>query len=543
MKIKFLLNVLIAAFLFSGAQAQPQGEATQGGAVAGGIAMAKEETSYVKAGNVTVNFKDADIRAVLDYFAEVSGVDIVPSPDVTGSVTLKLTDKPWETALDILVKNYGYAYEREENIIRVVTVSSLKLEELSTEVIPLNYATAEDARAVVKDMVTDRGKLAYDSRVNALIVTDLPTNIYRIKQVVKDLDKRTPQIMIEARILETLLEKDEKMGIDWNMKISVIGAKRPTTIPFQVYGGLQPVPHEIFEYLPRGRPTTTSETTPSGGGAAVETTTSAEYPSDWVAPFPFVDISEFTYGTLDFTQFQAVLELLKQRVRTEIISNPRITTLNHKEAKILVGRVYNFPTFSQVEETGRWVISGYNATELGIKLLVTPHVNVNNEIVIELKPEISNYLGLEKISEELSAPKWSTREADTQIMVKDGDTIFIGGLVKENNIDIEKKVPLIGDLFGDIPVVGGLVKHKGQEKEKTELIFFITVHIVKDMNTLLKFATRDVSETVVPDDIKNKEAEGSSGPEQVFIEMPEPDKSPASKKEHKPLFDFRKKKK
>ena len=108
-----------------------------------------EPAPYVKPGNVTVNFKDADIRAVFRYLSEVSGVDIVPTPDVTGSVTLALNDKPWEVALDIIVKNYGFAYEREGGIIRVVTLTSLKLEELSTEVIPLNYATAEKTQEAV----------------------------------------------------------------------------------------------------------------------------------------------------------------------------------------------------------------------------------------------------------------------------------------------------------------------------------------------------------------------------------------------------------
>ena len=223
------------------------------------------------------------------------------------------------------------------------------------------------------------------------------------------------------------------------------------------------------------------------------------------------------------------MELLKQRRRTEIISNPRITTLNNKEAKILVGRVYNFPIFDQTTETGRWIISGYQAKELGIKLLVTPHVNENEEIVVDLKPEISNYLGQEKISEELSAPLWSTREADTQVMVKDGDTIFIGGLVRENNINVDKKVPLLGDLFGNLPIIGGLVKHKRVDKEKTELVFFISVHIVKDMSELARLAIRDVSETSIPEDI--------------FVELLPSVQGTPPKEERKPVFDFRKKKK
>ncbi len=194
----------------------------------------------------------------------------------------------------------------------------------------------------------------------------------------------------------------------------------------------------------------------------------------------------------------------------------------------MVGRVYNFPTFSQAQDTGRWIISGYEAKELGIKLEVTPNVNENGEIVVKLKPEISNYLGLERISEELSAPLWSTREAETEVMVRDGDTIFIGGLIRENTIEKESKFPLLGDLFGDLPFVGHMVKHKVKTKQKTELIFFITVHIVKDVRELTKLATTP-SEAYVP-----------VGKEDVSFE-PVKSKEAVKSKKHKPWFDFRKK--
>ena len=544
MKKTFYLLMIV---LFTVSQASPvfTQEGVIGGAEVSETNMTAhiEKISYVKPGNVTVNFKDADIKAVLNYLAEVSGVDIVTAPDVTGNVTLKLTDKPWETALKIIVKNYGYAYEREGDIIRVVTLDSLKKAELSTEVIHLNYATVDEAKIAVTDMLSDRGKVAFDARTNTVLVTDLPTNIYKIKQVMTKIDKRTPQVMIEARIFETLLEDDERMGIDWGLKIALTGAARPTTLPFLSSGGLQFIDGAVSsKYLPVGLPASTTSTTPSGGGAAVETTSDAEFPSDGVTPFPYVDADQFTYGTLDFTQFSAVLELLKQRRSTDVISNPRITTLNHKEAKILVGRVYNFPTFDQTELTGQWVISGYESKELGIKLVVVPHVNKNGEIVVELKPEISNYLGLEKISDELSAPIWSTRMADTQIMARDGDTIFIGGLVSENNVDVEKKVPVLGDILGDIPFIGGLVKHTSVEKEKKELIFFITVHIVKDAQRLTKIAMRNISEIKLPEDMEiiEEEKEVIEKPKEVFVELPA--KESVTKKKHKPLFDFRKKK-
>ncbi|NQT23485.1 MAG: hypothetical protein HQ579_08650 [Candidatus Omnitrophica bacterium] len=492
----------------------------------------EEEERQLKPGYVTVNFKGADIRTVLNYLSDVSGVDIIPAPDVSGPITLKLTDKPWETALDIIVRNYGYAYERDRDIIRVVTIESLKMEELATEVVKLNYAKAVDVEEIIKDMLSDRGKVGADDRINALVLTDIPTYLYKAKQVIFKLDKKTPQIMIEAKIIETMLGKDERMGIDWNIRITASGAAKPTTIPFNAllpdWGLQSSVLTNVFTPLGQTQGVTANVLQ---GGTTAQTETAA-FPSGGTLAdsasrlWPFVDADLFTFGTLDFTQFSAVIEYLKRRSDTEIISNPRVTTLNNKQAKIMVGKVYNFPTFDQVEETGRWVISGYEAKELGIRLLVTPNVNENGEIVVDLKPEISNYLGLEQISEELSAPLWATREAETQVMVKDGETIFIGGLIKENTVKVDKRFPILGDLVGDLPFIGNVFKYKVDKKEKTELIFFISVHIVKDMAQLAKFV-KNPTEVYLP------LGEGE-------IEIDPFTKKKRIIKTHEPIFDLRK---
>ena len=456
---------------------------------------------YVKVGNVTMNFKNADIRAVLHYLSEVSGVDIIPSPDVVGSVTLKLTDKPWETALNIIVKNYGYAYEREGDIIRVVTLESLKLEELSTEVISLNYATAENAQEAVKDMLTDRGKMSYDSRINSLIVTDLATNIYKIKQVIRDLDKKTPQIMIEAKIIETVLTDTERLGIDWNLVIAAIGAARPTTLPFANWMTEDVViPRALENFYPFVQSGTQTVANVAAGDNFIETTGVADFTQTRGAltHFPLAEASAFTYGTLDFTQFSAVLEYLKTRSDTDIISSPRITTLNNKEAKMFVGRVHPYITkIDEDEEKGR-IKYEYKEKEIGIRLLVTPHMNANGDIEVKLKPEIKDIIGHQRLTEWFSLPIFSTREAETQVMVRDGDTIFIGGLIKENVKKYDKKFPILGDLLGDIPFIGNAFKYESESKRKTELVFFLTVHVLKDLKEFNATAVRDVVSIELP---------------------------------------------
>ena len=518
------------------------------------VSEVEETMSPTQAGHVTVNFKGADITAVLEYLSEVGGVDIVPSPDVRGPVTLKLTDKPWETALDIIVKNYGYAYERDGGIIRVVTISSLKMEELNTEVVPLNYATAEQVQESVKDVLTERGKLTFDTRTNSIIITDLPTNIYKIKQIVSKIDKRTPQIMIEAKIIETQLTNDERLGIDWNLVIAARGAKRPTTFPFEEWGGIRAMGEEFAKrYLPLGQLGT--ETGTAGAGGIVAQTTTADYPG---APegeqggslaFPFVDVDQFSYGTLDFSQFSAVMEFIKGRSDTDIISNPRITTLNNKSAKMFVGKVYNY--ISEIEEkddTGgeqRWVYT-IEKEEIGIRLQVTPHINANGDIEIEIKPEIKDVIAFQQVTEYFSLPVFSTREAETQVMVRDTDTIFIGGLIREKLIDTDNRIPYIGDLLADVPFFSDITSHRTQTKEKHELIFFLTVHIVKSPQMINRIGARNLRELKIPLDIDMGEEESADfekvgTKEKIEVKNPKDiEKTLTEKNKKKAWLDFRK---
>ncbi|MDP2928539.1 MAG: secretin N-terminal domain-containing protein, partial [Candidatus Omnitrophota bacterium] len=448
----------------------------------------KEELTDLEPGNITINFKGAEIKTVLSYISEVAGVDIIAAPDVKGVVDLKLTNKPWKVALDIIVRNYGFAYERDGNIIRVVTLDKLKQEEAMTQVFALNYGKAKDIVTAVEDMVGERGNVMYDDRTNMVIVTDIPTSVYKIGQIIQRLDRETDQVLIEARVLETVLSDDERMGIDWNVKIAASGAKRPITFPFDYFTVDNKYLDKFSPLVQTGADTTT---TTSGGSSGV--TTVGKYPlgADGVGnkskAFPYVDFSQdlfkntFTFGTLDFSQFRAVLEMIKQRADTNIVSNPRVAALNNNPAYIIVGQTINLPKYERNSSSGKMEVTGYDAKDLGIKLKVTPHINEKGEITTEISPEISDFLRYDPLdaSSGIVAPVFSVRQANTKIMIRDGETIFIGGMIKENIIDVRKPIPFLGDILQDVPGLGLLVSKKEKTKQKVELIFFITVRLVK----------------------------------------------------------------
>lgn len=402
-------------------------------------------------GNVSLDFREADIRNVLKILSFKSGVNIVVGPEVTGLVTIQLNDVPWQQALEVILQTYGYAYERKGNIIMVTTVENLRQqrenamvlaeqEPLMTKTFTLNFAKASSIIASVEKMRSERGSADFDDRTNTLIITDISSRLALMEDVIKTLDATTPQVLIEAKIVETGFVDEENLGIDWVTKATIAGAERPHTFPFTV-------------------------------------DTNNKYAKDY--PFPGVDDTagsanaEFTYGTLNFAQMQAVLELLRTKTDTNILSNPRIVTLDNQPAQITVGSQYPIPQYTYNEEQARLQVSGWEYKDIGIIFDVTPHVNKAGFVTLEVEPKITEIIGNVTV-ENTSLPQLSNESTKTNVMVKDGETLVIAGLIKSKTTDVKKKVPFLGD----IPVLGLLFQKKEKDETKTDLMIFITPHII-----------------------------------------------------------------
>lgn len=415
--------------------------------------VAVEVQSEVKPGNVTLDFRDADIRNVLRILSYKSGVNIIVGPEVTGLVTIQLTDVPWETALDVILRTYGYGYERKGNIITVTTFEKLseqrRLEQelkaqepLTTEVFTLNFAKAESVVGSIKEMLTPRGRVNFDNRTNTLMVTDSLSNMDRVKQIVPTLDAVTPQVLIETKIIKTTLTDTENLGVDWTAQITVTGAQHPTTWPFDSQRS-----NFSEAYMPDNFPATT---TVDGTGTG-----------------------RFRYGTLDFGSLQAVLQVLSNRTDTNILSNPRIVTLDNQPANIIVGKKYPQPQYTYNSDQAKMQVSGWEYLDIGIILKVTPHVNKAGFVTLDIAPQVSDIDSFATV-EGTSMPILTTEQASTQVMIKDGETLVIAGLIKDQVSNSKNKIPLLGD----IPIIGMLFKKKADTKQKTDLLIFITPHII-----------------------------------------------------------------
>ncbi|MDD4202034.1 MAG: hypothetical protein PHQ52_01030 [Candidatus Omnitrophica bacterium] len=513
-----------------------------------------------KPGYITVNFKEADIRAVLNYISDVAGVDIVPAPDVRGNITMRLTDKPWRVAIDILVRNYGYVLVEENGVIRVVRKESLETEATITEVVELNYIVPTKHLSLMDTFgpnVTESGETAFSSTMgvevieetiksilapnesvmfipnaNAFVITAIPPRIARIKEMIRLLDTEPKQIMLEAKIIEVELGDDERLGIDWNAVISASGAKRPITFPFGDDGGIGVLTEKFKQFLPG----TSSD--------VVESSTQKAFPYVVAKDSEF---SSFTYGTLDFSQFTAVLSMLNNRDDTKILSTPRVTTLNNEEAYISVTDNVYLEKVSKTDFDASTVGTEFETDprQSGVVLQVIPHANSKEEISVTLKPTIGGPITFETITSsavglERIAMKHNERTAHTRVMVKNGQTIFIGGLIKEDKDVTDHRLPILGDLFGDLPYIGYAFKYEAETITRTEIVIFVTVHIVGDIAEFNASATKDITNNTVKHYMLEHESEEEY--DDILGAKRRKEQESNRTKKQKPWFDFRKKK-
>jgi type IV pilus assembly protein PilQ len=437
---------------------------------------------------ITLDFKEADIKDVLKIISYKSGVNIVASPEVTGTVNVRIVDVPWEKALDVILKSYGYAYDRQDNIIMVAPLEKLtaqrKMEQdlaqvqpVVTEVLVLQYIDASDAKKAIEAQLSPRGRVTVldvtgqagwgfggafsdkrsrgsttTSRSRTLIISDIPPALEKIKEVVRSLDTKPRQILIETRLVEVSLDKLKDIGFDY--ATGAVGAASSSTVETQsVRPGFAAGAHVLGD-----------QTTPSVFAPKATAITSANTGLRVV------------FDKLDGTQFEVIFHALEENVAANVLSAPSILTLDNQEATILVGEQFPIVSTTKSSDTSTTVdVSLESYKDIGIQLNVVPQVSGVNKDYINMiiHPSVTS----EGTLIENKYPRITTREAQTQVLMKSGETIMIGGLIKDvknesvQGVPFLRKIPWIGKAFFERTTV---------DTEKIELVIFITAHIVND---------------------------------------------------------------
>ncbi len=426
---------------------------------------------------IDLDFNNADIHNILRLLAEVGGVNIVTSDDVDGTVTIRMRNVPWDQALEVILQAKGLGMVRRGNLIRVAPLETLEkerelaierrkqletLEPLETRLVPVSYATAAELEPRVEELLSDRGSVSVDERTNTLIVRDIADILDDVEELIRTLDTQTPQVLVEARIVEATSQYVRDVGIQWGGDVTMSTATgNPTGLIFPANlgfvggnydqqtptGGLSPFQRQIAS--PNFAVNLPASTGTGAGGAL-----------------------GITMGALGGgVNLNVRLSAAESTGVVRIISSPRILTLDNHEAHIAQGTLI---PYSQISAQG--VQTAFQEAKL--ELRVRPHVTSDGSVSMHVKvtrdePDFTR-------TSARGDPTILKREAETDLLIEDGHTAVIGGIYTRNTGRTVDQIPF----FGDIPILGVLFQRRRVRDERNELLIFLTPRIVNRSEAL-----------------------------------------------------------
>jgi type IV pilus assembly protein PilQ len=439
-----------------------------------GTAAKAETGSGAKAGvPFSMEFRDADIKDVLRAVGQAANLNLIVSDTVSGKVSLSLKNVDMWEALDSILKTKGLTYVREgdNNIVRVVAVSEAKDEDLETRVFRLGYANGKEALSVIEKIKSDKAKVSADPRTNSIVVKDLSLNLDRMERVLKKLDTRTPQVLIEAKIVEVSSNYARELGIQWGGQYTggnttVTGGATGVTQATSGSGGSSTTIPAIGSttFYPQ-----TGDIGRSGNAFAVNLPAAVGAGSGGALGFSFGRLMGGKLA-LDFQ-----LSAMQTTGNGKILSNPKVLTLNTKEAKISSGTDIPIQTIlSTATGAGNTTTSGGVQTiSANLSLSATPTITNDSRIVMVIKVEKAEPDFSRTVS---GIPTITRRAADAQLVVNNGETVVLGGILIKSEGESESGIPLLSK----IPLIGWLFRKKSKFENQSELMIFITPTIVND---------------------------------------------------------------
>ncbi len=403
--------------------------------------------------SVVIEYSEAEIQNVLRTLAAKAGVNMILGDEVVGKVTVHLENISYEEAMQLICESKGYAYVKDKNIVKIKSRDALAAEPVELKIIVLNYAKADDVKKTIDGVVSKQGKVQVDARSNTLIISDTPSSLKNIEPLVASLDSQTTQVLIEAKFVETTRNPQKDLGINWN----------GTLLNHEVSAGgsaLSDTPGDPPKIITDAvnKPLSGFQWAKPAGGAAL---------SPWVSGV----------ALLDAGRASILFSYLSQDTDTELLASPRVVTTDNGKAKISIATQYPIPSFTFSEAQAAFQISGFDYKDIGIVLNVTPRINKNEFVTLEVMPEASSQTGVAKLASggsSVDIPIIDTRLTSTTVLIKSGHTLAIGGLMRQDASDKYTKVPIMGDL----PGIGAFFRSKSLSKTKRDLLVFLTPTIV-----------------------------------------------------------------
>lgn len=398
---------------------------------------------------INLDYPEVELKDLISMLAAKAGINVIYTSDVTGTTSLNLTKVPFDEAFRIVLNVNGLAAQQVgDNIIRIASPQTFLSEQKKafqqTRVFFLNYAQATDAKAQVMAVAAAEGRnvsASVDTANNALIVTDTAFGLESIARLIRDIDRMPKQVMIEVKLLEVSLDNEFSLGIQWNANSVTPDSANP--------GGALPM--TLAQH---------SQTNLQAGFKG---------PADAAA------YGTFVFGKLmGNSSINATVTAAASKNKIKVLSDPKIATYNNKEANINITDQTPYDQQTVTIVNGQPTIAhAYSNVTTGITLKVTPTINPDNRISMHLVPSVIQLSG---VPNGVAPPPTATRNADTNVIVRNEETIVIGGLIQDSQSEIVYKVPLLGD----IPLIGWLFKKKGTSRIRKELLIFVTPKVLQD---------------------------------------------------------------
>jgi type IV pilus assembly protein PilQ len=402
---------------------------------------------------ISLDFKDVDIADVLRLIAEVSDLNVIAGDEVQGNVTIRLVDVPWDQALDVILLTKGLGFVRIGNVIRIAPTAQLKqeeearlqerrakekLEDLVVKLQPVNYAKVKEIESLVTRLLTPRGTVNVDERTSTVIIKDIPSVIDEATALIKSVDSQTPQVLIESKIVEARLDFGREIGSLW-----AFGTQRFT---------------DAFD---------TSSAVKRNQGAPDfllhDTNNVVVQNPITEIPTGFIDLAAFVLN--QEANVRLLLEAAETTGEGKVISSPRVVTLDNREALIEQGVSIPFQTF----ENGDAQLEFIDAV---LSLKVTPHITADKSII--MKVNVTRNAPDASVPTPTGSPAIAKNQASTETLVKDGQTLVIGGIYVIDKSERQSRVPYIWK----VPIIGHAFRNKEIADEHRELLIFVTPRIV-----------------------------------------------------------------
>jgi type IV pilus assembly protein PilQ len=414
-----------------------------------------EQDSVIEGGGVGVReFQGDDVGQVLRLLARQAKINMVVSEAVVGTVTMRLEDVTALQAISIIVKAKGLFMDKIESVYYIKTGAERTAEPTESDSYQFSYARAKETAPLIASQLSSKIPPQIDERTNTVFFSETRGNIDNVRKMLVQIDKPTKQVMIEARLVEVTANPKQSYGINW---AGVVGSS--TKAQNITYG------------QPLAGASPTAGANPPTTGFALGNSGNNNF---------FGDLGHLLAGQfaiLSVPQMSATLRFLNEDADSEFLANPRIVTADNQQAKIEITRNQPVPQLNFNEQTAQAVFGGFQDKKYGNTLLVRPSVNKDNFITLMVKPEISNKVGDEEFTfagATVTSPIIDTRALDSNVLIKSGDTLAIGGLLQDEQTKARNKVPLLGD----VPLLGYFFQEKLNARTKRNLLVFVTPTII-----------------------------------------------------------------